>query len=308
MKHIFVINPYAGKTDSTREITERLRAFDGVADYEIYVTKCAGDGTIFVHDWCERHPNAEVRFYACGGDGTINEVVSGLIDYPWAQMSCYPCGSGNDYIKYYGTQEEFLDIQRLIEGEPHKVDVMKVSEVSSEKSRYSINVCNFGFEAAVCQTMINVKRKPFIGGKRAYTTGIVKAIFTSRFNHCNIDVDGEAFNRGRMLLCTLSNGQYVGGAYRCAPRSKNDDGLIEVCMFEPMPLLKFISLIGAYSRGEHLDNKRCAKEMRYTRGKLVEIAYSQPFAVCIDGEMLCDSKYRIEQLEHAATFVSPKKL
>lgn len=299
MKHIFVINPLAGKVDSTKSIKKKLENLPSGIDYEIYVTKEQGDGTRFVKQWCDTHPEVPVRFYACGGDGTINEVVSGMVDAPLAELTCYPCGSGNDYIKYYGKQEDYFDIMRLINGIPHRVDVMKVN------NRYSINVCDFGFDAEVCRTMIQVKRKPIIGGSRAYTTGIVKGIFSGRKNYSRIYVDGERMLDGKMLLCTLSNGKYVGGAYKCAPLSKNDDGLVEVSILKPVRLLTLARMIGVYSRGEHFEHPLFKKVMLYRQGKEIEMAANNPFYVIIDGEVMYSNRYRVENLHQAVTFVSP---
>lgn len=299
MRHIFVVNPSAGRYNAVHEIREKLDLLKNEIDHELYITCGPGDATEYVRRWCAEHPEDPVRFYACGGDGTINEVVSGLIGYPNAEVSCYPCGSGNDYIKYYGCKEDYLDIRRIVNGVPHTVDVMKVN------NRYSINVCNFGFEAEVCRTMANVRRKPVIGGKRAYTTGIVRSLFTGRNNYCHVKVDGKELHDGKMLLCTLSNGRYVGGNYNCAPLSLNDDGLVEVCLFKPMALLKLVSLIKVYQKGQHLNNPKVAHLMKYCQGKVIEMESPTPFYVVIDGEIMFDTCFKVENLHKAITFVAP---
>ena len=268
-------------------------------DYQIYVTQSQGDATRWVSQWCNEHPAQEARFYACGGDGTLNEVVSGAIGHTSVQVSCYASGSGNDYIKYYGTLEDFNDLERLVNGTPHPVDVMKVN------NRYSINICNFGFDAMVCKVGNDVRRKPIIGGKHSYTTGIIRSIFTSRSNYVRMTVDGQPFFDGHMLLCTLGNGRYNGGKYMCAPLSKNDDGLLEVNLFKRMSLIKFASLIDDYSRGTHINRPDVKRLMLYRQATTVEMASPDPFWLVIDGEMLHSNHYRVENLYHAVTFVSP---
>ena len=302
MKHIFVINPCAGKEDSTTGITQKVEAYalaHPSFDYQIYVTQSAGDATRWTSLWCNEHPGQEARFYACGGDGTLNEVVSGIIGHDNVQVTVYASGSGNDYIKYYATLEDFNDLERLVNGTPHPVDVMKVN------NRYSINVCNFGFDAMVCKVGNDVRRKPIIGGKHSYTTGIIKSIFTSRSNYVRMTVDGEPFFDGYMLLCTLGNGRYNGGNYMCAPLSKNDDGLVEVNLFKRMSLFKFASLIDDYSHGTHINRPDVKKLMLYRQASTVEMASPDPFWLVIDGEMLHSNRYRVENLRHAVTFVSP---
>ena len=302
MKHIFVINPCAGKENSTTEITQKVEAYalaHPSFDYQIYVTQSPGDATHWTNQWCCEHPGEEARFYACGGDGTLNEVVSGAIGHDSVQVTVYASGSGNDYIKYYGTLEDFNNLERLVKGIPHPVDVMKVD------NRYSINVCNFGFDAMVCKIGNDVRRKPIIGGKHSYTTGIIRSIFTSRSNYVRMTVDGEPFFDGYMLLCTLGNGRYNGGKYMCAPLSKNDDGLVEVNLFKRMSLFKFASLIDDYSHGTHINRPEVKRLMLYRQATTVEMASPDPFWLVIDGEMLHTNRYRVENLHHAVTFVSP---
>ena len=303
MKHIFVINPCAGKQDSTTIITQKVEAYASAHpdfSYQIYVTRSTGDATRWTRQWCADHPNHPVRFYACGGDGTLNEVVTGIIGFPNVQITVHANGSGNDYIKYYDSFEAFSDIARLVEGVPHPVDVMKVND------RYSINVCNFGFDAMVCKIGNDVRRKPIIGGKHSYTTGIIRSIFTSRSNYVRMTVDGEPFYDGHMLLCTLGNGRYNGGNYMCAPLSKNDDGLIEINLFKRMSLFKFASLINEYSQGTHINRPDVQQLMQYRQGTLVEMTSPDPFWLVIDGEMLHTNRYRVQNIKHAVTFVSPR--
>lgn len=333
MQHIFVINPHAGKIDSTNIIREKVERLDKVIDYDIYVTQCAGDATRFVARWRAGHPLDDVRFYACGGDGTLNEVVSGIMQAnasredttqttgPLTQLTCYPCGSGNDYVKYY--PGDFLNLNDLVGGIPHQVDVMKVSSfveptddhdcsstprqntVSENSDHYSINVCNVGFEAKVCKTMNDVKRKPIIGGERAYTTGVIKNLFCGMKNYCRLTVDGTSFYDGDMLLCSFSNGRYVGGGYQCAPLSVNDDGLIEVLLFKPIHIPFFARMISVYRNGKQFEDPRFKKVIRYSQAKNVTITSDKPFDLCIDGEMLLGTHFKIQNLCKAVTFVSP---
>ena len=157
----------------------------------------------------------------------------------------------------------------------------------------------------VCKVGNDVRRKPIIGGKHSYTTGIIRSIFTSRSNYVRMTVDGEPFYDGYMLLCTLGNGRYNGGNYMCAPLSKNDDGLIEINLFKRMSLFKFASLVGEYSRGTHINRPDVQRLMQYRQGTVVEMASPDPFWLVIDGEMLHTNRYRVQNLRHAVTFVSP---
>ena len=187
MKHIFIINPAAGKANAHDEIKTALAALPTQVDYEIYLTKGRGDATAFVDDYCKQHTDP-VRFYACGGDGTLNEVASGVAPHKHASLGCYPSGSGNDFVKYYGGKQAFLDVAALIDAEEEYIDLMRVGD------RYAINATHLGFDSCCASVMTRVRRKKLIGGKNAYTTGIVVGLFKAMKNACRIYADGELLN------------------------------------------------------------------------------------------------------------------
>lgn len=301
MKHIFIYNPVAGR-DNRQAIAllqEKMHDYDGSIDYEFYPTKSAGDATAYVRQRCEQGGDEPLRFYACGGDGTANEVLHGIVGFDHASMTCYPCGSGNDFVKYYGGAARFLDIDALLNGSETPIDIMRVGD------RYALNVTNFGFDTAVVRTMEKVRHKPIIGGKNCYTTGIVTALFNAMKNKCTVFADGEQINDGKCLLCTVACGTYVGGSFRCAPRSKNDDGLLEVCLVKPISRLTLVKLIGVYSEGTHLDDPRFKDIVTYRQAKSVRVTAPQGFSYCLDGELVYENDFTIEVCPAAIRFVVP---
>lgn len=301
MKHIFIYNPTAGGDNSKRiaALQEKMKTDYAELQYEFYPTKAEKDATDYVRARCLAEPDEKLRFYACGGDGTANEVLHGIVGFENASMTCFPCGSGNDYVKYYGGAARFLDIDALIAAEEKVVDIMRVND------RYSINVTNFGFDTVVAQTMHHVRHKKVIGGKHAYTTGIVKALFTAMKNDCTVWVDGEKLNDGKMLLCTVSNGRYVGGAYCCAPHAQNDDGLLDICLVKPLSRLTLVKLIGAYKAGRHLEDPRFKNLITYRRGKSVRVVAGEGFGYTLDGEVVSCSDFTIEICPGAVRFAVP---
>ena len=300
MKHIFIINPAAGKANAYDEIKSALAALPTQIDYEIYLTEGRGDATAFVREYCQKHEE-RVRFYACGGDGTLNEVMSGMVGHPQASLGCYPSGSGNDFVKYYGGKEKFLDVKTLVEAEEEYIDVMRVSD------RYAINATHFGFDSCVASTMTRVRRKKLIGGKNAYTTGVVVGLFKAMKNACRVSVDGELLNpEGTILLCTATNGQYVGGSYRCAPHSLDNDGLLEVCLVRPVSFFTFLSVINKYKNGTHLDDPKLKKYIVYRRGKSITVEAPEGFVYLLDGELLTGSRFTVEVMPRAIRFAVPK--
>ncbi|MBE6633461.1 MAG: hypothetical protein E7620_03845 [Ruminococcaceae bacterium] len=301
MKHIFVVNPAAGKTNAFQVLQNELESnYKGVLDYEIYQTRAPRDATVYIRDYCHTHTEP-VRFYACGGDGTLNEVANGIVGFSHASMSCYPCGSGNDYVKYYGGKKAFLNVRALIEGEETRIDLMRVGD------RYAINATHFGFDSSVASIMQSVRRKKVIGGKNAYTTGIVVSLFKAMKNKCRVYADGKLLNpKGVILLCTVANGQYVGGSFRCAPRSVNNDGKLEVCLVHPVSYFKFMNLIKYYTEGLHLSDPKFEKVLEYCRAERVEIEAPDGFLYSFDGELIQDSHFTVEVVPRAIRFALPK--
>ena len=296
MKHVFIINPKAGKKNSYDKIYNILSKYMANYDIEIHQTLAEHDATSFVKNYLNSY-NDEVRFYACGGDWTLNEVVNGIIGYPNASVSLFPCGSGNDFVKSVGNINDFNDVEKLLNCKNKEIDVIKVNDL------YSINVTNFGFEAYVCKIANKLKKNRT---QNAYTLGIVAALFKAITNEITVEVDGEILNKsGKLLICTLANGAYVGGKYKCAPRYVIDNGLLEICLIKPTNVFNLISLIGVYKKGEHLENKRVKKLITYTRANKVKVYSNKKFDVCIDGEIIQGNEFNVEILHKAIKFGIP---
>lgn len=275
MKHIFVINPTAGPGVDKTKIEKELEKLD--IDWEVYETKCAKDATRFVRSRSET--GEKLRFYACGGDGTLNEVAQGVVGFPNASFSCYPVGSGNDFVKVFGGRERFMDIPTLCAGEETEIDLIRVGD------NYAVNACHFGFDTEVAKTMSKVKNKKIIGGRNAYMTGIVKALICNMKTKGKIIADGEVIANGEYLLCSAANGQYVGGAFKCAPYADVSDGLMEVCLVKPVSRLSFIKLVKYYKEGSHLE-KDCFKDLIiYRKCKRLEVFAEPGFGMSLDGEI-----------------------
>ncbi len=296
MKHVFIVNTYAGKAKAKQEVDRMLCSFDG--EYEVHYTSAPRDATAFVRDYCSKNAEEAVRFYACGGDGTAKEVVEGMLGYDNAELTIVPLGSGNDFVKYYGGAQEFFDLNKLKDAPSDYVDIIKVN------GEYCLNVCNFGFESYVAKTMHEVRHKKIIGGKMAYTTGIVKALLFAMKNKADIYVDGEKIIDGKYLLCTVANGRYVGGGYKCAPRSLDNDGLLEVCAVKPVSRFFIVRLINIYKEGKHLDDPRFKDIVVYREGKCIEVKSDAPITIALDGELVEAQNFKCEVIPKAIKFAA----
>ncbi len=285
MKHIFVVNPTAGKGKGLAAVREQVKDRPGC---EILLPGSAQETVEMIRQRAEASPEEELCFVACGGDGTVNAVANGVLSVDNACMTVFALGSGNDYIKVFGGKSRFTDVETILRAEPHPVDVLRVND------RWCVNAFHFGLDSAVAKTMNEVKEKAVIGGRNAYPTGVAKALIFSMRTPCSIRVDGEEFHSGDMLLCTVACGEYVGGSYRCAPRSILDDGLAEICLVKPVSRLRFLTLMNAYKTGQHLTDPRFTELIQYRRGRVIEVEGDPGFIVSLDGEVVEGTSFRAE--------------
>lgn len=297
MKFIFIVNPVAGKGNVARLVQE---AVGGRTDCEIYETRGPRDATAYIRHRCAEAPTEDACYVACGGDGTANEVASGVAGQPAASMTVFALGSGNDFVKAVGGVPLYRNVEALLAAAPRPIDILRVGD------RWSINAFHFGFDASVARIMNAVKTKPIIGGRNAYMTGVVRALAGSMRTRCAMRVDGEDFFTGDMLLCTVANGQYVGGSYRCAPRSLQDDGLAEICLVKPVSRPRFVTLMSAYKNGTHLEDPRFTSYIQYRQGSVVEVEGGPDFAVSLDGEVVEGTRFRVEVVRQGLRFAMPQ--
>ena len=285
MKYVFIINLTSGSNKSKDSLVEEIESYRNEYDISIYFTEGKYSATEYVKNYLKCNDNQEVRFIACGGDGTINEVANGIVGYKNANMTVYPCGTGDDFAKSVGGIEKYRNVKNLLDAKNYDIDLIKINDL------YSINVANFGFDADVVKHSESLKGKV----KSPYTNAIFKALFTSMSNDIQVEADGELLNNGKkMLLCNLGNGGYEGGKYFCAPYYKVDDGLIEVCYVKKISVFKLLSLIKCYEKGEHLSNKKLKNIIFYRQIKKAKISSKKEFTFCIDGELISGTEFNVE--------------
>lgn len=312
MKHYFIINPQAGHIDRTAGIRKLIEAYEEWVDFdwETYVTTGPGDAAVYTHLLCEEHPQETIRLYACGGDGTLNEVATGAMGHPNAQVALYPSGSGNDFLRNFGEKGDFRDLDRLVNGAIMPIDVIRIVVGRGEDApvRYCLNVAGLGFDGSVAYNMQKIKRWPVLGGKRAYDVAVLWTFLFARKHRAHIVVDGKPFDDTPFLFTTFCNGRYEGGGFNGAPLAKVDDGLLDIYRIHAIPIHRFPSLLALYRNGDHVDNPQCRDVIDFTQGTDVEIECPKPVPVTIDGEVLRSDYYRFELLHNALDFVLPKGL
>lgn len=264
MYNVNIINPKAGQGLAEKYISE--------CD-EVCTTKGIGDAERIAFEICNEKENVHLTVY--GGDGTINEAVNGILRSKYAEsatLSAFPAGTGNDFL-------------RIGKDKTVNCDVVKYN------NRYYINMFNVGFDCDVVIKTSKMKNKPFISGSMAYILSVAARFFEKFGKHMYVKATDEngvihTFD-GEYLLCLVANGSYYGGGFHSSPESDVSDGLMELILVKKMSRLKFISLIGKYKKGTHIQDgkaiKKFSKYFSYVKCKHVEI--SQIDYYCVDGEI-----------------------
>ncbi len=298
MKHIFVINPAAGQGKALEFIKPKIewvcKKYN--LDYEIYVTEKKGDGIEFVDNMSRT--GEEIRFYACGGDGTLYDVVNGAFGYPNVQVAVIPLGSGNDFIRLFGTKDEFMVLEDVINGVPVSLDVIKCG------NEIAINQCSMGMDAEVCAMQGKIKKLPLVTGEGAYYIGCLYAIIRKFKNRFTVTIDDQEPFTKDCLFCFCGNSRWYGGGFKAAPNAQPDDNLLDFVIVEAsVTRAKLVTLLNKYKRGEHLDWDITT----FKRGRKLTIHSDKPAAVNVDGETKYVTDTSFEIIDNGIVFVVPAK-
>jgi len=294
---VFIVNPAAGKHDTSRE-TEKLIRECMAGDerqYVIYKTKAPGDGESYVRSVAVRGGNRHL-FVACGGDGTLNEVVNGAVGYENVTVTHYPCGSGNDFIKSLRIKPEyFKDMGRIVSGESAKLDIIECG------GRYSINICSVGLDARIAADVPKMKKLPAVKGSGAYMLALVTNMMKRLSEKYRIVVNGEEYN-GEYIIVVAASGTHYGSGFNPIPEALPNDGILDFLLVKKISRLVAASVVNKYKQGRYRD---IMKYFTRLSGKTLELFAQKPVAVNIDGEIIRRKDVRIELSDKKIMFRLP---
>jgi YegS/Rv2252/BmrU family lipid kinase len=293
MKHLFIVNPVAGKGKGHEVLVAKILEVATALnkDVQVYVTKGVNDGYFHVKDFLDGLSEAsDVGIYSCGGDGTLNEVVNGVVNFRKTRnvsVGFVPTGTGNDFIRNFDNVD-FANLEDQIRGNTLKVDLIKFQyhEGKDLAVRYCINMFNIGFECDVVYNTSIIKKKTFFHGSLAYLAGILVTLIKKKGANLDIEFDDGTRHEGKLLSASIGNGCYCGGGIKGAPKAKVNDGLIDVTMVEDIHRRTFVSLFPKYSKGTHLELSGIEKILTYKQCKnLIVRPKGERLRLCIDGEI-----------------------
>jgi len=294
MKHLFIVNPVAGKGKTLGLIPEiKEYCESNHYEYEIVTTAYPGHAT----EIAKMNSAAQsMRMYSVGGDGTLNEVLNGMAGSS-CSLAVIPSGSGNDFIRSIIGEIPLKNfIKSTIEGSERLIDYAKVNE------KYFINIASIGFDAEVAYQSAHFKKLPFITGKMAYILAIFSSIIACRNHPMEIKVDGTVIS-GKSLLVAVGNGNYYGGGMLALPDARIDDGLYDICHVDAQNRIRILMLFPKFMKGQHAS----IKGVHFYRGKKVEITVDKPIPMNLDGEIILEQKAAFEIFPQSLRFIVPAK-
>ena len=298
MKHIFIINPAAGSRDRTQEYAPMIRRACNTRDleFEIEISKGPGDCMRLARQAAET--GEEVRIYACGGDGTLNEVMAGAAGYPNAAITVFSSGSGNDFVKLFDDPKAFFDLERLLDAQEATFDLIRCND------DLAINICSVGLDARIGTDVSNYKRLPLLHGFRAYAASTVVNVIRGISEHYRVEVDGEVLDDRFTFVC-VCNGRYYGGGFNPIPEADPTDGKLDVLLVKHVSRALVPFIIGKYKDGRY---KELEKYARYIRTDSVKITCDGPTAINLDGELRTATVADFKVAEEKIRFFYPRGL
>lgn len=300
MRHIFIINPAAGKKDGRQRVyamAEKLKR-DHNLDVECMLTKSSGHATMLTRAIAET--GEPVRFYACGGDGTINEIANGIAGFSNAAMTCIPIGTGNDFLKNFGKDAEplFLDAENLWNGPITPLDLIDCN------GKYCLTIACTGIDARIAESVHEFGASPMLSGRGSYLASVaVNFLFRRIGRKWRVTLDDEVLE-DTYALVSMCNGRYYGGGSTPVPEARMTDGVLHTVLVKNVSKARFARLFPDYSAGNH--QKLPRDVVRVSKAKVVRIeALEGDLTTCLDGESMHAQCVTLQLADKKVNFFAP---
>lgn len=300
MRHVFILNPVAGKNKSALALRGKIDAYFSKhpeLEYCIRLTDGVGSATRIAAEECAR--GDALRLYACGGDGTLQETASGIpVGSSNVQLAVIPCGSGNDFVRTYGGSDVFTDLPDLIEGEAVSVDAVDCGDC------ISLNIASIGLDASVGLKMQKYKMWPGVSGSMAYNIAVVDVVCHPIGVEMSIEIDtpdGTIQRDGKYLMTLAANGRFYGGGYQGAPTALTDDGLLNFVLVKKISRFEIPFVLGKYKAGKH-EGVKCIETIC---GTSMRVKAAKSMVCTIDGECFTTDEITFNVIPNAYNLALP---
>ncbi|MBR0139835.1 MAG: diacylglycerol kinase family lipid kinase [Firmicutes bacterium] len=277
MKHIFVVNPAAGGGQAEKTVLPLVRAAlkDKELDYEIHRTLNKSETAEYVRQ--KALEGVRTRFYACGGDGTLNDVLTGMLGFENADLALVPCGTGNDFAKNFSSRDRLRDIEALMKADTVPCDVIKYG------GGCCLNMFNIGID---CDVVVESRKTRGIlaGSPMSYAAAALKVLSKGKTYRMAWELDGER-REDEIMLCAVANGRFCGGGFKSSPLASVRDGIMDVAVVRPVRGLKMLRLLLKYRQGTYLEAEEAKDIVEYFKCESFRLIPLEDVHVAVDGEV-----------------------
>ena len=298
MKYLFIVNPAAGKGTKQEDIVKAVNAYfaDNPADHEVYMTTAPGDAKTKANTAAQS--GEDIRIFACGGEGTVFEVLNGIAGFDNVELGVIPCGSANDFLKFFPDSAPFSDIAGQVCGEAVPTDLIRANDY------YCLNGCSVGMDAVVARDMSIFKNWRWVSGPMAYKLAVLKTFLGKIGVTVDLSVDGGEPKRENCLFAVIANAPYYGGGYKSAPEADPFDNMLDFTKVDTISKLKVPKFLSLYEKGEHGALDYCTLKRCHS----MEFTADSPVPVNLDGEIIETTHMAFSLVRGGVRFVLPRSL
>ena len=313
---ILIANPISGKGHAKDVAEQAYTALtESGAQGQLTFTSASGDAKHFAQEAVSDGIRSVI---ACGGDGTLHEVVNGIATVPDVTLGVIPCGRGNDFAAAVGVPlKPEAAIETLLSGSPIRVDLgccynssqLKGGAVEPKSSltdnrqpttdNYFITIATCGYDAEVSRRA--AKGTPLFAGTASYAYAAVETLFYYEPPLVRLEGDFGVYEGPLLLAATGITNRY-GGGFQIVPNARIDDGLFDVCIIRPVSSLTVLRLMVTLFWGGHVSHP--AVSMHQTRTLTIET--DTPMLLYADGEPMCETPATIEIIKGGLTVMAPR--
>jgi diacylglycerol kinase (ATP) len=268
---VIIVNPAAGRGQARTLLPSVRNVFAAIGVADIRETRSPGDEESIAGNAVAGGVRTLI---AVGGDGTCSRIANSVLrSGVHCSLGVVPCGTGNDFAKTLGvagrTPQQIAEL--LESGKATSIDV------GACDGHYFLNSCGFGFDASVLEASARVR---FLKGDAVYIYSALRQLFTYR--GMEVSANGiAALKPGPMLMVTVSNGRYLGGAFRIAPHASVLDGKLDACFFGDSSVVERARLFAGALRGTHLGMRGVSS----ASVQKLSLTFAAPPSMEIDGEL-----------------------
>jgi diacylglycerol kinase (ATP) len=273
-----IVNPNADTGNAWRWASDLRPVADEFGGADWSGTVYPGHAIELAHQAAEEGYELVV---AAGGDGTVHEVVNGLMQAPPERrphLGVVPLGSGNDFAHSIGMDPRpGFALRQVLTGSPLAVDIMRLCD-GLGRCEYVDNTVGIGFDATV---VIRSRKVRFVTGFLIYLVSVLQTIaLNHEAAHLKIKTDQEAWQEETLML-VLCNGPREGGGFLVAPAARNTDGILDYAAVRRVSRPMMLRLLPEVMRGTHAR----FSQVRTGQFRQLELESDRPLYIHTDGEI-----------------------